>query len=145
MDPASLRVRRGRRHDLPQVEALLGVAPDGQFRRLFARVVKDLRADLYVAEAPGGEIVGLVTLRYGRSLLRGGLTAEIDGVRIRRTPPGEVLTGLVAFAEARARRRGCRLVSAAIDPDDGDLRAVLLARGYRAGTHLVQDLAAEER
>ncbi len=141
MEPAPFHVRRGRRHDLPQVEAVLGVAGDGRFRRLYARVLKDLRNDLYVAEEPGGEIVGIVALHYGRSLGQGGLTAELDGAWTRRAPTGPVLHGLVAFAEERARRRGCRQLSAPLDAGDGELRATLLARGYQVGERLVHQFA----
>lgn len=143
MDHAPLRVRRGRRDDLPQVAALLGVSGAGSFRRLFARVVKDLRGELYVAEEPGGAIVGLVVVRYGRSLVRGGLTAELDGVRTGPAAADAVRAELLAFAEARARRRGCRRLSAAVDAGDVEVRATLLARGYRAGEHMVCELAAE--
>src|SRR5262245_61421636 len=122
MASTPFRVRRGRRHDLPQVAAVLGVVGDGRLKRLYGRVLKDLRNDVYVAEEPGGEIVGIVALLYGRSLLHGGQSAILDGARARRTPAGPVLDDLVAFAEERARRRGCRRLCARVDPVDGDLR-----------------------
>jgi len=137
----ALRVRRGRRRDLPQVERVLGTPPDPRLARVFRRVVADLGADLYVAEDDGGEIVGLVSVAYARSLVRGGVSAWLDGARARREPVRPVLEGLVAFAEERARRRGCRRLAAWVDAADAPLRDTLLARGYRAGDLWVTDLA----
>ena len=142
MSPAPFRVRRGRRHDLAQVAAVLGV-DDGGLKRLYVRVLKDLRTDVYVAEEPGGGIVGIVALLYARSLVQGGPAAVLDGARARGVSVGPVLDGLVAFAEERARRRGCRRLCAWSGTVDADLRATLLARGYRPGEMLVGDLDRE--
>src|SRR5262245_35341505 len=138
-----LRVRRGRRHDLPQVQAVLGVEDDGHLTRHYRRVLKDLRSDVYVAETAGGEIVGIVALVYARSLARGGLSAVLDAARARGAPERPVLDGLVAFAEERARRRGCRRLCAWVDSGDAELRATLLARGYRSGEMLVTELGGD--
>jgi hypothetical protein len=143
MIPAPFHVRRGRRHDLSQVAAVLGVDEAGRLKRLYARVSKDLRTDVYVAEEPGGQIVGIVALLYARSLFQGGPSAVLDGARARSAPVGPVLDGLVAFAEERARRRGCRRLCAWSGALDADLRTTLLARGYRAGEMLVADLGGE--
>ena len=134
-----VRVRRGRRHDLPQVQSLLGATAGERLARLFRRIVADLGSDLYVAEDGTGEIVGLVSVVYARSLVRGGLSATIDGARARGAV-SPLREGLVAFAEERARRRGCRRLAAWVDPGEGDLRATLLARGYRPGDLFVTDL-----
>jgi hypothetical protein len=136
----ALRVRRGRRRDLAQVERVLGREPGPRSARLFRRVLADLGNDVYVAEDARGEIVGIVTVTYPRSLVRGGLVAVLDGARARNVPAGPVLEGLVAFAEERARRRGCRRLTAWLDAGETELRAMLLARGYRAGEVLVADL-----
>src|SRR5262245_328734 len=69
-----LRVRRGRRADLPQLAAVLGPGGEG-LERVLRRLLADLGRDVYVAEEPGGEIVGLVSVVYARSLVRGGLGA----------------------------------------------------------------------
>jgi hypothetical protein len=132
--------REVRRRDLPQVQALLGDAGTA-LARVFRRMVADLGRDLYVAEDPAGEIVGVVSVVYARSLAGGGTVAVLDGIRARATPAPELLAGLVAFAEERARRRGCRWLGAALGAGDADLRATLLGRGYRAGELLVTDLA----
>ena len=136
----ALRVRRGRRRDLPQVQAVLGLASEDRLARFYRRLIADLGTDVYVAEDAAGEIVGIVSLVYARSLVRGGLSAMLDGARARHQPARELIEGLVAFAEERARRRGCRRLTAWVDDGDVELRAALLARGYRAGEALVADL-----
>ena len=138
-----VRVRRGRRRDIPQVQSLLGPAagdPPERLARVFRRIVQDLRTDVYVAEDGAGEIVGLVSVVYARTLVRGGLSAVLDGARARREPAEPLLAALVAFAEDRARKRGCRRLTAWVDPTDAALRATLLARGYRSGELLLTDL-----
>jgi hypothetical protein len=51
-----------------------------------------------------------------------------------------LLDRLIAFAETRARRRGCRRLAAVVDPGDAALRAALASRGYAAGEVLVTEL-----
>ena len=104
------------------------------------RILADLGTDVYVAEDGEGEIVGLVSVVYARSLVRGGISAMLDGARARCDPARPLLEELVAFAEERARKRGCRRLAAWIDPADGELRATLIARGYRPGELLVTEL-----
>jgi len=137
----ALRVRRGRRDDLTQVGALLGAEASERLERRFRRIVADLGSDVYVAEDPAGQIVGFVSVVYARSLVRGGVSALLDGVRVRAEPRGPLLADLVAFAEDRARKRGCRRLAAWVAEEDVDLRAALLARGYRREELLVTDLA----
>ena len=137
----AVRVRRGRRRDLASVQSLLGESAGAGLERLFRRIVADLGSDVYVAEDGAGEIVGLVSVVYARSLVRGGVSAMLDGARARRQPAPAILEGLVAFAEERARKRGCRRLTAWVDPDDRDLRETLVARGYRPGDLLVTELA----
>jgi len=137
----ALRVRRGRRRDLPQVQALLGAGADARLERVFRRILADLGRDLYVAVDAGDEVVGVVSVVYARSLVLGGPAAVLDGARARPAAPPPLLAALVTFAEERARRRGCRWLGAWVDGADGDLRTTLLERGYRSGTLLVTDLA----
>ena|SRR5437868_9129907 len=134
---AGVRVRRGRRRDLPHVQSLLGIAGGDRLARHFRRIVADLGMDFYVAEDREGAIVGLVSVVYARSLARGGVSATLDGARA--TPA--ILDALLAFAEERARRRGCARLSAAPDSGDSALRAALVARGYRVGELLLTELA----
>src|SRR5207237_8901581 len=78
---AGVRVRRGRRRDLPQVQSLLGIAGGDRLARYFRRIVADLGTDFYVAEDREGAIVGLVSVVYARSLVRGGMSAALEGSR----------------------------------------------------------------
>jgi hypothetical protein len=100
-------------------------------------MLADLGMDVYVAEDATGAIVGVVAVAYYRSLMQGGQSAVLDGARAASAP---VLEALLAFAEERARRRGCQRLAAPVDADAA-LRAALTARGYRAGELLVADLA----
>ena len=134
----AVRVRRGRRHDLAAVQALLAAPATDRLERIFRRLLADLGTDLYVAEDERGEIVGLVSVLYARSLARGGRSALLDGARARRPA---LLPELVAFAEERARKRGCRRLAAWVEAGDAELRAALVARGYRAAELLVTELA----
>jgi len=112
-----VRVRRGRRRDLPQLQVVLGAPATDRLERFYRRILADLGMDVYVAEDPEGAIVGVVSLAYRRSL--------------------------VAFAEERARRRGCCRLAAWVETGDGELRAALIARGYRVGELLTTDLALD--
>src|SRR6059036_3763081 len=135
-----VRVRRGRRRDVARLAPLLGARGGDRLERVMRRILADLGTDVYVAEDGEGEIVGLVSVVYARSLVRGGMSAMLDGARARRDPARPLLEELVAFAEERARKRGCRRLTAWVDPADGALRATLLARGYQSGELLVTDL-----
>jgi hypothetical protein len=137
----TVRVRRGRRRDLPQVQALLGAPADGRLERARRRMLADLGGDVYVAEDREGAIVGIVSVVYARSLRDGRLAALLDEARV--SPAAHpLLAGLIAFAEDRARRRGCRRLAARVDGEEPELRATLLARGYHGGTLLVAELGA---
>jgi hypothetical protein len=139
------RVRRGRRRDLPELAALLGCDAAGWRARAFRRIVADLGTDVYVAENQGGEIVGMVSVVYARSLVHGGLSAMLDGARTRHEPARVLLGPLVAFAEERARKRGCRRLTAWVEREDAELRAMLLERGYAAGEFMTTELPGEGR
>jgi GNAT superfamily N-acetyltransferase len=135
-----VRVRRGRRHDLPELQTLLGAPSGRRDVRDYRRHLADLGADVYVAEDASGTIVALVSVAYARSFVRGGVSALLDGVRARPGTEVPLIDGLIAFAEERARRRGCRRLAAWVEPDDATARAAFLARGYRPGTWLETEL-----
>ncbi|HEY3188429.1 MAG TPA: hypothetical protein VGJ70_13205 [Solirubrobacteraceae bacterium] len=117
---------------------MIALPPGARLERFLRRMLADLGMDVYVAEDADGRVVGVVSVAYRRSLMRGGLSAILDGVRTASAPAA--LDGLVAFAEERARRRGCHRLVACVDAD-AELRAALSARGYRAETLFVTDLA----
>jgi N-acetylglutamate synthase-like GNAT family acetyltransferase len=135
-----VRVRRGRRSDVPALKAVLGDAAGDRLERRYRRMLADLGNDIYVAEDAAGAIVGVVALNYARSLCGGGPSAMLDGARACREPARPLLEGLIAFAEDRARRHGCRSLVACLEHADGELRAALLARGYRTGESFVREL-----
>lgn len=130
-----VRLRRGRRRDLDGVYALLA-GDEPRRARFDRRTLSDMAQDVYVAEAPGGEVVGVVAVAYLRSLRAGRFAAVLDTARAQAGPRQPLLDRLIAFAEERARRRGCRQVRAWVDPGDGALRAALLSRGWQLGDAL---------
>lgn len=139
----SVRVRRGVRGDAGRVLELLGRPVAGSEERRCRRLLGDPTGDVYVAEAPGGRLVGVVAIAYARSLVRDGWTAVLDGVRQDATAAEPLLDPLIALAEDRARRRACRRIVAWVEPGDAPLRAALEARAYRGATLLVAELDGE--
>src|SRR5262245_41575946 len=107
---SGVRVRRGRRSDFDRVRALLPADP-ARRERFDRRTLATLTGDVYVAEDAGGDIVGVVAVMYLRSLAAGRFEAVLDAALVRDGAAG-LLDDLVAFAEARARRRGCRRLAA---------------------------------
>jgi hypothetical protein len=132
-------VRRGRRRDFAQVRSLVDADAGARLERVFRRIVADLGTDVYVAESGDGEIVGLVRgdVRAARCCAAGSPRCSTERGH---AASAAVLDGLVAFAEERARKRGCDRLSAWVAAEDADLRATLVARGYRAGELLVAEL-----
>ena len=135
----AVRLRRGRRSDAPGVRGLLHADANAARARFDRRTLASLAGDVYVAEAAGGAIVGIVSVAYLRSLSEGRFAAVLDAARaVADSAP--LLDRLIAFAEARARRRGCRRLAALVAPGDAALRAALTSRGYGAGEVLVTEL-----
>ncbi len=109
---AKLRFRRARRTDFTAVMSLLagcGIAvppPDRATLRRFRNLVADLGGDFYVASFDE-TLAGLVHVTYARQLTTGP-AARVDQLvvaeRYRRRGIG---SGLLAFAQTRARKRGC--------------------------------------
>ncbi|HXJ36679.1 MAG TPA: hypothetical protein VMS22_21795 [Candidatus Eisenbacteria bacterium] len=135
-----IRLRRGRRSDLPRVRALLPGETPPRRERFDRRTLATLAGDVYVAESAGGEIVGVVSVGYLRSLGAGRFEAILDTAHTRNAADAPLLDRLIAFAEARARRRGCRRLAAWPGSTEPVLRAALESRGYCGGTLLVAEL-----
>ena len=107
--------------------------------RFDRRTLTSLAGDVYVAEDAAGEIVGIVSVAYLRSMTEGRFAAVLDAARATADSP-PLLDRLIAFAETRARRRGCRRLAAVLGPHDRALRAALESRGYGTGDVLVAEL-----
>jgi hypothetical protein len=133
-----VRVRRGRRSDVARVRTLLPV-DDPRRVRFDRRTFASLAGDVYVAEDARGAIVGVVSVAYLRSLREGRYAAVLDAARAAADSTA-LLDRLIAFAERRARQRGCRRLAAWVEPDDRALRVALAARGYGTGEILVAEL-----
>src|SRR5262249_51187735 len=73
-----LRLRRGRRSALDRLRGLLSKRSEPRAERFDRRTLADLGHDVYVAEAPGGELVGVVAVAYVRSLRAGRFAAVLD-------------------------------------------------------------------
>jgi N-acetylglutamate synthase-like GNAT family acetyltransferase len=136
--PTDIRVRRSRRSDLGRVRALLPAGAERR-ERFDRRTLASLAGDLYVAEDGQGAIVGIVSVAYVRSIAEGRFAAVLDAARTA-SDSAPLLDRLIAFAEARARRRGCRRLAAWVDPGDAALRTALESRGYQTGPLLVTEL-----
>ncbi len=133
------RIRRSRRTDFSAVMHLLaasGVAvppPDRATLRRFRHVVADLGADFYLASVDGA-VVGLVHVTYARQLAVPPC-AQLDHLVVaasfRRRGIG---SSLLAFAERRARQRGCAALSCVLPgPGASPARAFLEKAGLRPG------------
>lgn len=138
-----LRLRRGRRGDLDRLRGLLSASSGSRVERFDRRTLADLGHDVYVAEAPGGALVGVVVVAYVRSLRAGRFAAVLDTARAAPGGGQPLLDALLDVAEERARRRGCRRVRAWLGRDDDALRTVLASRGWQVEDSFERALAPE--
>lgn len=116
---SKLRLRRARRTDFMAVMSLLagcGIAvppPDRATLRRFRNLVADLGSDFYLASFDE-TLAGLVHVTYARQLTTGP-AARVDQLVVaenfRRRGIG---ASLLAFAQARARKRGCATLRYAV-------------------------------
>jgi L-amino acid N-acyltransferase YncA len=110
MHDGVIKIRRGKRTDLPALLALLnpGIAydQDKAQSRHWRRLASDPRFDFYVAEQDG-VLGGALLVCYIRILRDHGWRAILDLASL--FPSSCVLAQeLLNFAKARARKRGCR-------------------------------------
>ena len=140
LEGTSVRVRRSARRDADRVLELLGRETGDSGARRCRRQLADRTGDIYVAESSNGRLVAVVAIAYARSLMRDGWAAVLDGVRQDANAAEPLLGPLIALAEERARRRGCRRMLAWVDPTDAPLRAALAARAYQGAEVLVAEL-----
>ncbi len=127
------RLRRANRDDVGLLAGIVGGPEPGRVRAT-RRILGSLAADVYLSIEGDGSTSGVFMVAYRRSLLAGGLVAEIDLLRCLAPIPSpareEVLRLLLEGALLRARRRGCVAVSAGVDDES---RGALLERaGFEA-------------
>jgi hypothetical protein len=128
MSESIVKIRRGRRTDLPAlVELCASTTPtptDKTQARHWRRLASDPNLDFYVAEQHGA-IVGALLICYIRSLREQGWRAVLD-IAFLASSSCTLGQELLTFAKARARQRGCRQLIAGYQEaaDNGRLAAL---------------------
>lgn len=141
-----VRIRRGRRTDFRAVMNLLAASnvaippPERATLRRFRNIVADLGGDFYLAVVDG-TLAGLVHVTYARQL------AVPPGARLDQLLVADpfrrrgIGSALLAFAQRRARQRGCGTFSCALPAADSPPRQLLEKAGLQpAGDWFVQQL-----
>ncbi|GAB2957350.1 GNAT family N-acetyltransferase [Micromonospora polyrhachis] len=137
--------RTAQRADVPAIVAMLaddglgkgrevvGEEVDAAYWAAFAEMADDPNNTQVVVEV-GGEVVGTLQLTYIRSLTRrGGLRAQIEGVRVRADQRGAGLgRTMIKWAVDQARERGCNLVQLTTDKRRADAHRFYASLGFRA-------------
>ena len=104
---------------------------DDRYHQAFAAIAADPNNELIVATRRG-EIVGVFQLTYIPSLTyTGSWRALIEGVRIGAQARSQGLgKAMVAFAVARARERGCRMLQLTTDKSRPDAKRFYERLGF---------------
>jgi len=137
--------RPATRDDIPAIVALLaddglgkgrevvGEDVDAAYWRAFDEMADDPDNVQVVVDA-GGEVVGTMQLTFIRSLTRrGGLRAQIEGVRVRADQRGAGLgRQMFGWAIDQARERGCTLVQLTTDKRRADAHRFYESLGFVA-------------
>ena len=136
MPEMRVQIRRGRRTDFTAVMQLLAASgaavppPDRTTLRRFRNLVNDLGTDFYLAVVDGA-LVGLVHVTYARQLSLPP-AARVEQLLVaepfRRRGVG---SALLAFAEQRAHRRGCGLLSCVLLPAESPARCFVEKAGLQ--------------
>jgi GNAT superfamily N-acetyltransferase len=150
MTASRVRIRRGRRTDFTAVMHLLatsGVAvppPDRATLRRFRNLVADLGVDFYCALVDG-TLAGFVHVTYARQLTvppGARLDQLLVAAPFRRQGIG---AALLAFAQSRARQRGCGTFSYVVPTNASPAKPFLEKAGlHRRGEWFAQQLAAPD-
>ena len=106
------------------------------YREAFREIAADARHLVLVLELDGA-VAGVLQLSFLRSLTyRGGLRAQIEGVRIDARYRGAGLGGrLIGAAIERARAQGCHLVQLTTDRQRPDARRFYERLGFVDSHH----------
>lgn len=137
--------RPARRDDVPAIVAMLaddglgrsrevvGEEVDAAYWRAFEEMADDPNNTQIVVEVDG-EVVGTMQLTFIPSLTRrGGLRAQIEGVRVRADQRGSGLgRKMMTWAIEQARERGCNLVQLTTDKRRGDAHRFYASLGFVA-------------
>jgi len=128
------KISRGKRTDFPALMALLAAESPGEESkrqvRHWRRLASDPGLDFYVAEQRG-TIQGMVLVCYIRDLRCPGWQAILDIVVPASVEYG-IAQALLAFAKARARKRGCqRLLVCEIERQGNGRNVSLGPAGFR--------------
>ena len=140
-----IKIRRGKRTDIPALRALLNpagaVTPDisKHETRYWRRLAADPSLDFYVAEY-AGRLQGLVLVCYIRRLDYHGWCAVLDFAlsgSVAEDLRDDIGQALINFAKTRARKRGCQQL--VVHPSDADspyrqelLKALLTGHGFQS-------------
>ena len=146
MPQGHVRIRRSRRTDFVAVMHLLAASgvpippPDRAALRRFRNLVSDLGADFYLASVED-TLAGLLYVTYARQLTVPP-QARLDHLVVAEAFRGRgVGVALLAFAERRARQRGCGALSCALPTASAPLVRFLERGGLqRMGDWFVQEL-----
>jgi GNAT superfamily N-acetyltransferase len=106
------------------------------YRDAFREIAADARHQILVLEL-NGAVAGVLQLSFLRCLThRGGLRAQIEGVRVDARYRGAGLGGrLIGAAIARARAQGCHLVQLTTDRQRPDARRFYERLGFVDSHH----------
>ena len=110
MPHGGIKIRRGKRTDLPALASLLPFSPalnaEKKHVQYWRRLASDLAHDFYVIEHHG-TLHGMVLVSYVRTLAHLGWLAVLE-LAVMSTAPNDIGFALIDFAKARARKRGCQ-------------------------------------
>ncbi len=139
----TFRVRRAVAEDVSTIVALIAADQIGRERDggelapyldAFAAIDADPAQLLVVVTDPAGTVVGTLQLTVIPGLARrGALRAQIEAVRVAERLRGQGIgRGLLAWAIAEARGRGCALVQLTSDKRRGDAHRLYDRLGFVA-------------
>ncbi len=106
--------------------------PDETFHRNVGRLIADPGTEyLLVAEAEGGEPVGVCQLRFRLGVWRNGDDAWLEDVYVRDTAQGRGLgRALTEAAVSRARERGAKRIQLDVEEANETARALYGTAGF---------------